>query len=195
MHWMGISDLTYADYRPLMQVNADAAAIIVRQDAPWKTVDEFIAHIKLNGASADVWHSDRRCLGLGTSGFSAGCGSAGGCGALGSNPRFSSSLVELMGGHIDAVVAVSEAAAQVEARSYVSSRSCRRSGWQRTGIPTLRESGIEWQMVGWRGLVLPRETPDAIVENSFQCPDGNHPIRILPNVHAKEWIWGGDPTW
>ena len=34
MHWMGISDLTYADYRPLMQVNADAAAIIVRQDAP-----------------------------------------------------------------------------------------------------------------------------------------------------------------
>ncbi len=48
MHWMGISDLTHANYRPLMQVNADAAALIVQQDAPWKTIQDLVDHIKAN---------------------------------------------------------------------------------------------------------------------------------------------------
>ncbi len=44
MHWMGISDLTHANYRPLMQVNADAAALIVQQDAPWKAIQDLVDH-------------------------------------------------------------------------------------------------------------------------------------------------------
>ena len=68
-----------------------------------------------------------------------------------------------MGGHIDAVCcSIHEAAAQVEAGEL---RVLTVMSQERlyADIPTLRESGIEWQMVGWRGLVL-KETPDAIVE-------------------------------
>ncbi len=167
MHWMGISDLTYADYRPLMQVNADAAAIIVRQDAPWKTVDEFIAHIKaqpgkvqMSGtATGGAWD-------LARAGFQLAADlpvdAVLWVPTLGSAP----SLVELMGGHIDAVCcSIPEAAAQVEAgelRVLTVMSQERLAAYP--DIPTLRESGIEWQMVGWRGLVLPKETPDAIVE-------------------------------
>ena len=35
LHWQGLTDLTYRDYRPLMMINRDAAALFVRQDAPW----------------------------------------------------------------------------------------------------------------------------------------------------------------
>ena len=46
MHWMGISDLTYEQYTPVMQVNADAAALIVKKDAPWSTLQAFLDHVK-----------------------------------------------------------------------------------------------------------------------------------------------------
>ena len=31
-------------------------------------------------------------------------------------------------------------------------------------LPTVKESGIEWEAVGWRGLLLPKETPDEVVQ-------------------------------
>ena len=39
LHWQGLTDLTYRDYRPLMMVNRDAAALFVRQDAPWSDLE------------------------------------------------------------------------------------------------------------------------------------------------------------
>jgi tripartite-type tricarboxylate transporter receptor subunit TctC len=32
-------------------------------------------------------------------------------------------------------------------------------------IPTLKESGVDWVAVGWRGLAIPRETPSIIAES------------------------------
>ena len=37
MHWSGLTRLTYQDSTPLMSVNEDAAALIVRTDAPWQS--------------------------------------------------------------------------------------------------------------------------------------------------------------
>ena len=31
-------------------------------------------------------------------------------------------------------------------------------------IPTVKESGVEWVAVGWRGLMLPKDTPEEIVQ-------------------------------
>ncbi|MDR1834503.1 MAG: tripartite tricarboxylate transporter substrate binding protein, partial [Fusobacteriaceae bacterium] len=38
----GLIDFTYADYIPLCLVNADAAALTVKADAPYNTVKEFV---------------------------------------------------------------------------------------------------------------------------------------------------------
>ena len=172
MHWMGISDLTHANYRPLMQVNADAAALIVQQDAPWKTIQDLVDHIKANPgkvqmsgtATGGAWDLAR-----------AGWQLAAGLPVeavlwvptLGSAP----SLVELMGGHIDVVCcSIPEAAAQIEAGEL---RVLGVMAGERLAaypdVPTCKEAGIDWEMVGWRGLLLPKETPDTVVATLSQA--------------------------
>lgn len=167
MHWMGISDLTYADYTPLMQVNKDAAAILVRNDAPWKTIDQLIAHlaankgtVKMSGtASGGAWDLARAGLML----------------AAGLSPRdaiwvptqgSAPSLVELLGGHIDAVCcSMPEAAAQLESgqlRPLAVMAGERLSSYPE--VPTVKEAGIDWEAVGWRGLMLPKDTPQLVVD-------------------------------
>src|SRR5690606_31404517 len=46
MHHMGIAEVTHEDFACLLQVNADPAAIVVRRDAPWKTLREFLDAVK-----------------------------------------------------------------------------------------------------------------------------------------------------
>ena len=46
MHQLGITTLTYKKFRPILQVNADPAAIIVAADSPWPDIQSFIASIK-----------------------------------------------------------------------------------------------------------------------------------------------------
>ena len=41
MHWIGLTGLTYRDGIPLMSLNEDSAAIVVRTDAPWQTLEEL----------------------------------------------------------------------------------------------------------------------------------------------------------
>ncbi|MEZ5324973.1 MAG: tripartite tricarboxylate transporter substrate binding protein [Verrucomicrobiales bacterium] len=167
MHWMGISDLTYADFTPLMQVNKDAAAILVKADAPWKTIDQFVEHmrsnkgkVKMSGtASGGAWD-------LARAGFML---------AAGLTPRdaiwvptqgAAPSILELLGGHIDAVCcSIPEAAAQLESgqlRALAVMASERVAGYP--DVPTLKESGIDWEAMGWRGLMLPKDTPQVIVD-------------------------------
>lgn len=166
MHWMGISDLTYERYTPLMQVNSDAAALIVRKDAPWNSLQEFLDHVKANPgkvqmsgtATGGAWD-------LARAGFQIAAGlpvdSILWIPTQGSAP----SLVELMGGHIDAVCcSVPEAAAQIEAGELrvLSVMSSKRLA-DYPDYPTCKEAGIDWEMVGWRGLMLPLETPEPVV--------------------------------
>ena len=166
MHWMGISDLTYEKFVPLMQVNSDAAALIVRKDAPWNSLGEFLEHVKANPgkiqmsgtATGGAWD-------LARAGFQIAAGLP--VNAIlwipteGSAP----SLVELMGGHIDAVCcSVPEAATQIEAGELrvISVMSSERLV-DYPDYPTCKEAGINWEMVGWRGLLLPLDTPQEIV--------------------------------
>lgn len=40
---LGLSKLSYEDFTPIAQLNADPAAITVKADSPWKTLEEFLA--------------------------------------------------------------------------------------------------------------------------------------------------------
>ena len=61
---MGITKYTAADLRPVARLNADPSAITVRADAPWQTIEEFIADARkrkepvsiANAGVGSIWH-------------------------------------------------------------------------------------------------------------------------------------------
>ena len=171
MHRMNISDLTHEDYACIMQMNADAAAIIVQNDAPWKTLGEFLDHIRKNPgkvkmsgtATGGAWDLARAGM------FKAAdvpIESVVWVPTKGSAP----SLVELLGGHIDSVCcSVPEAVTQVEAgqlRMLAVMSEERHPDFP--DVPTVKESGVDWNAVAWRGLALPKGTPPEIVDTLYE---------------------------
>jgi tripartite-type tricarboxylate transporter receptor subunit TctC len=167
MKAMAISELTWKDFAPVAQLNGDAAALFVRRDAPWKNLSELLDAIrkqpnkvKMSGtATGGAWDLARSGLLLAA--------------AIPPNdviwvPTQGSApaLVELLGGHIDAVCcSVPEAASQLESGQV---RLLAVLGPQRlpdfAQFATAREQGISYDAVGWRGIMLPRGTPPQIVE-------------------------------
>lgn len=165
MHHMGIAELTHEDFTCLLQVNADPAAIVVRKDAPWNSLREFLddaqarpGELKMSGtARGGAWDLARAGLLL-----------ADGqpvenilwIPTQGSAP----SLVELLGGHIEAVCcSVPEAIASLDELKILAVMSDERLS-EYPEVPTAREAGVEWSAVGWRGLAVPLETPTEAVE-------------------------------
>jgi tripartite-type tricarboxylate transporter receptor subunit TctC len=166
MHWMGISDLTWENYEPVLQMNADAAAIIVRADAPWKSITDFMDDVKANpGKRMMSGTSTGGAWDLARAGFQLKAGipveSIRWIPTKGAAP----SIVELLGGHIDAVCcSVPEAITQIEAgqlRALAVMSQDRLNGYP--DIPTVVEAGVDWEAVGWRGLGMPKDTPEAIL--------------------------------
>lgn len=166
MHWMGITDLDWTSFESVAQINADAAAIVVRADAPWNTIDEFAEHVrnhpgtvKMSGTSTGgAWDLARVGYML-AAGLSVD--SIRWIPSKGSAP----SIIELLGGHIDSVCcSVPEALPQVEAgqlKILAVMSSERLEDFP--DLPTLKEHGIDWTAVGWRGLAVPKGTPEPVV--------------------------------
>lgn len=172
MHWMGISDLTYENYDPLMQVNADAAAIIVKADSPWNSLPEFLDHVKANpGQTTMSGTAKGGAWDLARSGLFLAAGvpveAARWIPTKGAAP----SLVELLGGHIDSVCcSVPEAASQIEAGQVkVLGVMASERIPEYPDIITAKEQGFDWEAVGWRGLLMPKGTPPEIIATLGQA--------------------------
>lgn len=167
MHRMKISHLTYRDYECLLQMNADPAAIIVRADAPWQSLQEWLdairtapGKIKMSGtATGGAWDLARAGL---LRAAEIPIDSV----VWVPHPGAAPSVLELMGGHLDAVCcSVPEIASQLESGQL---RVLAVMSNERTvaypNLPTAKEQGVSWEAVGWRGLALPKGTPSEIVE-------------------------------
>jgi tripartite-type tricarboxylate transporter receptor subunit TctC len=166
MHWMGISKLTDQNFAPLVQLNGDAAAIIVRKDSPFKTLDSVLAYIrenpgklKLSGTAKGAAWDLARCGFLMAAGLPVD--SVVWVPAKGAAPA----IVELLGGHIDVVsCSVPEALTQIESGELVALAVMAPERLANfPTIPTCRELGVNWDAIGYRGLALPRGTPDDVV--------------------------------
>lgn len=167
MHGMGISDLTWENYAPILQMNADAAAIMVRTDSPWQTLDEFLAAVRaapgkmtMSGtATGGAWDLARAGLQLAAD---VPVEAVRWIPSKGSAPA----VVELLGGHVDSICcSLPEAITQIEAgqlRALAVMSAERIPSY--ADIPTVRESGVEWDAVAWRGLVAPKDTPAAVIK-------------------------------
>lgn len=167
MHRMRISRLTYEDYECLLQVNADPAAIVVRNDAPWQTLGEWLDDIRSKPG-------EMRMSGTAT----GGAWDLARAGLLQAadlpidsvvwvpHPGAAPSLLELMGGHLDAVCcSVPEIASQLENEQVrVLAVMAEERMADYPNLLTAKEQGTDWIAVGWRGLALPKGTPSAIVD-------------------------------
>ena len=186
MHWMGISELTWENYAPILQMNADAAAIMVRSNSPWQTLDEFLDAVRANPgkltmsgtAAGGAWDLARAGLLLAAD---IPVDALRWIPSKGSAP----SVVDLLGGHIDAICcSVPEAVTQIEAGEF---RALAAMSPQRLkdypDIPTVHEAGVEWNAVGWRGLVAPKDTPPQVLTTLQQATS-----RIVASPEYAEFM-------
>lgn len=163
---LGLSQITYKDFTPVAQINFDSAAVTVKADAPWNTIQEFIDYAKANpgkvrvgnSGPGGIWH-------LASAALEAGTG-------VKFNPvpfdGAAPAVTALMGGHIEAVtVSPAEVKAQVDAGKLktLAVMSDERAE-ALPDVPTLKEEGITGvTSVGpWRGIAVPKDTPDEIVK-------------------------------
>jgi len=156
---MGLAKFTYEDFVPIARLNADPAAITVKADAPWNTIEEFLAaarkssgEMKLGQAGqGSIWHLAAAALEDKT-------------GVKFNQVPFNGAapaVLALLGGHIDVVsVSPAEVTTYVQAgklKTLAVMSDQRVKGFE--NVPTLKERGIDLSIGTWRGLAAPKGTP------------------------------------
>ena len=158
----GLIDFTYADYDPVIRVNADAAALTVKADAPYNSVKEFVEYCKANpntvsignSAPGSVWH-----IGAGLLANETGI-QVKHIAFEGAAPA----VTALAGGHIQAVsVSLAEVKSQLDAGNVkcLGIMDTRRSALY-PNIPTFQDQGYNITYYTWRGIALPKGVDPAI---------------------------------
>lgn len=166
----GLAPFTYKDFDPVMLVNTDAAALTVNADAPYKTLEEFIAYAKAhpdeisigNSAPGSVWHIAAGLMAQKTGIKVKHVPFEGGAPAV----------TALVGNHIQAVsVSVAEVQSQVKAGKLriLGVMDDKRDGLF-PEVKTFKEQGVDVVFGTWRGIALPKGTPANVktkVEEAF----------------------------
>jgi tripartite-type tricarboxylate transporter receptor subunit TctC len=157
--------ISYDQFKPILMVNSAYSAITVKADAPWKTLNEFIDYSKTkqvqvgNSGVGAIWHL-------------AAAGLAKASGANFNHIPFDGAapaITSLLGGHIDAVsVSYAEVASQVNAGAL---RVLAILAPERIAsipdVPTAKELGYDVAIGTWRGLAVPKDTPDEVVTKLY----------------------------
>ncbi|QUI23184.1 tripartite tricarboxylate transporter substrate binding protein [Vallitalea pronyensis] len=160
----GIIDYTHEDFSLLMRVNMESAAITVPADAPYETIHDFIEYAKAHPGEVKVGNS-----GIGaTWHVAAGLFEQVTEVELGHVPfdGAAPAVTALIGGHIDAVaVSASEVQAQVEAEELkILAIMDEERSKVFTDVPTMYEEGYDVVFGTWRGLAVPKDTPQDVVD-------------------------------
>jgi tripartite-type tricarboxylate transporter receptor subunit TctC len=158
----GLIDFTYKDFDPLIRVNADAATLTVKADAPYNSVKEFVEYAKAhpgeisigNSAPGSVWH-----IGAGLLANETGI-EVKHIPFEGAAPA----VTALAGGHIQAVsVSLAEVKSQLDAGNVkcIGIMDTKRSALY-PDIPTFVDQGYNITYATWRGIALPKGVDPAI---------------------------------
>ncbi|XVH33237.1 tripartite tricarboxylate transporter substrate binding protein (plasmid) [Haloferacaceae archaeon DSL9] len=161
---LGVAEINHEDIKPVMGYNYDPAALTVHEDAPYGTLDEFIDYAEANpgeisvsnSGPGSIWH-------LAAAGFASEVGiELDHIGYDGAAPATEAVLNQ-------EVQATASSAAEVEPQVADGPlQTIAFFGEERLDlmpdVPTLIEEGIDVSMGAWRGLGVPNETPDDVVE-------------------------------
>ncbi|MDM0078088.1 tripartite tricarboxylate transporter substrate binding protein [Variovorax sp. J2P1-59] len=163
LHYLGLAKFDQHELRPIAKLNADPAVVVVRGDAPYNTIEEFLAQARKpdanvrigNAGQGSMWHLASAAL------------------AEKGNAKFNyipfpggaPAILALLGGHIDAVIASAPEVApnvlagKLKALGVMSEK--RLKVFEK--VPTLRERNMDLVLGTWRGLAVPKNTPDDVV--------------------------------
>lgn len=152
---------TYKDYDLLMLLNADPAALTVKADAPWKTVKEFVEYAKANPGKVNIGNSGPGSVWQLAAGLMEDK-----TGIKVNHVPFNGAapaVTDLVGGHIQAVtVSPAEVKGQVQAgKLKMLGIMADKRDPNFPDVPTFKELGIDCTFATWRGLAVPKNTPDA----------------------------------
>ncbi len=152
------------DFVPVAFIARSPFALLVAAESPVKTVDELIARSKANPGKLAIGNEGPRTF----SGMIARLFNArSGAGAnLVSYSAVGVGTQDLMGGHVDAMVAdlasTAALARQGKLRVLATTAARRVAGWE--NVPALAEKFAGFEMVGWFAIVAPAGTPAAVAE-------------------------------
>lgn len=185
LHWRNLTEISWVDFEPVGMINKDPAALFVRKGSDWQDLEALTNYIKgQSGSLRDANAGTRPSGSLRASGTATGgiwhLALAGWLSAAklnvdairwipmnGAGP----SLQELLSGGLDLVCcSLPEARTLLEAgavRCLGVMSEQRVEGYD--GVPTFRECGADWSIGGWRGIGLPKDTPQAIVDQVAQA--------------------------
>jgi tripartite-type tricarboxylate transporter receptor subunit TctC len=174
MHWLGLAKVTYKDYIPVVQLNQDPAAINVRADAPWANVKELQDYILANPGKLKASGTGKGgSWDLARAGWLKAAGISVDAVPWVPSTGAAPALQELIAGGIDIVTcSLPEAVSLIDAKKVkvLAIMSDDRDPMF-SDVSTLREQGIDWSFGAWRGIGVPKDTPEAVVgrlENALE---------------------------
>ncbi len=154
---------TYKSFDPVINVVRDPGMFLVRSDAPWKSLKEFIDYAKKNPDMITVGNSG---AGGGVHLIALAFQQAAGVKFnhipfAGGGP----SVTALLGGHINAVtVSPPEGIEHVKAgKLKIVALFSEKRFELFPDVPTVKEQGIDFVMGQWRGLAAPKGTPPDVI--------------------------------
>ena len=158
----GQLNFDYRAFDAVARVLSESVVLAVRTDAPWRTLGDFVADAKAKPKAISVGHSG---IGSHTHISLAALVNAGGV-EVNEVPFAAAQVVpSLVGGHVNAVVQFPGALAaplkQGQIRLLASLTQNRDPAWP--DVPTARELGLEVVLDAWRGIAVPRGTPQPII--------------------------------
>jgi tripartite-type tricarboxylate transporter receptor subunit TctC len=168
LKWLGYSDLGPEAFKPLMQFNEDASAVIVSKNSKYAAVKDLLEDVKVKPAGTFQFSG----CGIGTVWDLARIGMMKTYGVNHNKVKFiptkgaAPAVTELLGGHVDVITcSYPEAAPQIEAGN-LKALAVMAEGRnpQFSQVPTLKEQGIEWAYGTWRGFAVPENTPDQVAD-------------------------------
>jgi tripartite-type tricarboxylate transporter receptor subunit TctC len=154
----------WTDFKPIIMINADAAALIVREGGRWNTLKEFVEYVQKNPGVVTVADCGVGCIWQ-----IAAAGFASTAKLKVNHVPFEGAAPEriaLLGGHVDAMVAsVPEVADQVRAKKMrILAVMDERRDPNFPDVPTLKEQGYPVSIVAWRAIGGPKDLPDDLVK-------------------------------
>ena len=182
MHWAGLTDLKPTNYTPLALMNIDPAAVTVRADSPYKTVNDLLAAIKANPGKfkasgtgqGGIWHlalagmlKDQK-MEISAAPWVPSNGAA-------------PAMNDLAAGGIEFVTcSLPESRALIDAGKArpLTSMANQPSGLY-PNVPTLKTAtGSNWAIGAWRGIAGPKGLPadvqaklGAVLKKIYDSPD------------------------
>ncbi|CAB5513878.1 hypothetical protein LMG26857_03158 [Achromobacter anxifer] len=161
---MGIGKTTVGDFQPVARFTDDPSSVTVRADAPWKTVEEFLADARKNPERVAVSNA-----GIGTVPHMAAAALGEQTGVKFVHVPYQGSAPAIMGllaGDVQATtVAYAELQQHVETgklRTLAVMAPKRLDNLP--NVPTMKEKGADLQFSVWRGIGVPKATPANVVE-------------------------------